>query len=141
MNFLQPIGRATFGFMATIGRITIFIGTALMHSVRPPFYPRIIATDPKIIFFDEPTTGLDPIRADIINDLIVHCVEETGATALTITHDMISARKIADRIAMIYEGKIIWFGGTDEIDHSGSAHVDQFIHGRSDGPIQMAVHV
>ena len=102
---------------------------------------RAIATDPKIIFFDEPTTGLDPIRADIINDLIVHCVEETGATALTITHDMISARKIADRIAMIYEGRIIWFGGTDEIDHSGSAHVDQFIHGRSDGPIQMAVHV
>ena len=102
---------------------------------------RAIAADPKIILFDEPTTGLDPIMADIINDLIVHCVATTGATALTITHDMISARKIADRIAMIYEDRIIWFGGADEIEYSGSAPVDQFIHGRSDGPIQMAVHV
>jgi len=100
---------------------------------------RAIASDPEIIFFDEPTTGLDPIMGDIINDLIVHCVEETGATTLTITHDMQSARKIADRIAMIYKGQIIWIGGTDEIENSGNEFVDQFIHGRTDGPIQMAV--
>ena len=73
---------------------------------------------------------------DIINDLIVHCVEETGATTLTITHDMQSARKIADKIAMIYDGKIIWAGPTDEIDQSGNDFVQQFIHGQIDGPIQ-----
>ena len=100
---------------------------------------RAIAADPEIIFFDEPTTGLDPIMADIINDLIIHCVQETGATALTITHDMISARKIADRIAMIYQGKIIWAGPTGEIDRSDNPYVDQFINGRAEGPIQMAV--
>lgn len=100
---------------------------------------RAIAAEPEIIFFDEPTTGLDPIMADVINDLIVKCVKELGATALSITHDMASARKIADRIAMIYEGKIIWQGPRDEIDSSGNAHVDQFIHGRADGPIKMAV--
>jgi phospholipid/cholesterol/gamma-HCH transport system ATP-binding protein len=91
------------------------------------------------LFFDEPTTGLDPLMGDIINDLIVHCVEQTGATALTITHDMHSARKIADRIAMIYQGKIVWIGNTEEIDRVTDPLVDQFIHGRTDGPIQMAV--
>lgn len=100
---------------------------------------RAIAADPEILFFDEPTTGLDPLMGDIINDLIVHCVEETGATALTITHDMHSARKIADRIAMIYEGKIIWIGDVDEIDRAADPYLDQFIHGRTDGPIKMAV--
>ncbi len=99
---------------------------------------RAIATDPEIIFFDEPTTGLDPIMGDIINDLIVHCVQETGATALTITHDMQSARKIADKIAMIYQGKIIWSGSTDEINQSGNSFIEQFIHGSSEGPIQIA---
>ncbi len=100
---------------------------------------RAIAADPEILFFDEPTTGLDPLMGDIINDLIVHCVEETGATALTITHDMHSARKIADRIAMIYEGKIIWIGDVDEIDRAADPYLDQFIHGRTEGPIKMAV--
>lgn len=100
---------------------------------------RAIAADPEILFFDEPTTGLDPLMGDIINDLIVHCVEQTGATALTITHDMHSARKIADRIAMIYQGKIVWIGDTDAIDRATDPLVDQFIHGRTDGPIQMAV--
>jgi phospholipid/cholesterol/gamma-HCH transport system ATP-binding protein len=100
---------------------------------------RAIAADPEIIFFDEPTTGLDPIMADIINDLIISTVKDVGATALSITHDMTSARKISDRIAMLYGGKIIWQGPTAEIDHSGNAHVDQFIHGRAEGPIQMAV--
>jgi len=100
---------------------------------------RAIAADPEIIFFDEPTTGLDPIMADIINDLIVSTVRDVGATALSITHDMTSARKISDKIAMIYGGKIIWTGPTAAIDHSGNPYVDQFIHGRAEGPIKMAV--
>ncbi|MCH2393710.1 ABC transporter ATP-binding protein [Oceanibaculum sp.] len=100
---------------------------------------RAIATEPDIIFFDEPTTGLDPIMADVINDLIVACVKELGATTLSITHDMASARKIAHRIAMIYDGQIIWDGPVGEIDRSGNAYVDQFIHGSAEGPIQMQV--
>jgi len=100
---------------------------------------RAIAADPEIIFFDEPTTGLDPIMADIINDLIVSTVKDVGATALSITHDMVSARKISDHIAMLYGGKIIWQGPTAQIDHSGNPYVEQFIHGRADGPIKMAI--
>jgi phospholipid/cholesterol/gamma-HCH transport system ATP-binding protein len=100
---------------------------------------RAIAAEPEILFFDEPTTGLDPIMADVINDLIVASVKRLGATALSITHDMASARKISDRIAMIYNGKIIWAGPTADVDRSGNPHVDQFIHGRAEGPIQMAV--
>lgn len=96
---------------------------------------RAIATSPEIIFFDEPTTGLDPIMADVINDLIVNCVKDLGATALTITHDMASARKIADHVAMIHEGKIIWTGEVGNLYDSGNSHVEQFIHGRADGPI------
>lgn len=100
---------------------------------------RAIASNPEIIFFDEPTTGLDPIMADVINDLIIKCVKELGATTISITHDMHSARKIADKIAMIYEGKIIWQGPRYEIDLSNNAYVDQFIHGRAEGPIKMQV--
>lgn len=100
---------------------------------------RAIASNPDIIFFDEPTTGLDPIMADVINDLIVKVTREVGATALSITHDMASARKIANRIAMLYQGKIIWQGPVDDIDCSGNEFVEQFIHGRAEGPIQMAV--
>jgi len=100
---------------------------------------RAIASKPEIIFFDEPTTGLDPIMSDVINQLIAERVRDLGATALSITHDMASARKIADRIVMLYQGKIIWQGKTAEIDHSGNAFVDQFIHGRAEGPIQMEV--
>jgi len=100
---------------------------------------RAIASRPDILFFDEPTTGLDPIMADVINDLIVECVRKLGATALSITHDMASARKIADRIAMLHEGRIVWSGAVSEIDRSGNAYVDQFIHGRASGPIRMAV--
>jgi len=100
---------------------------------------RAIAADPEIIFFDEPTTGLDPIMADIINDLIVSTVKDVGATALSITHDMTSARKISDKIAMLYGGKIIWQGPTAAIDSSGNPYVDQFIHGKAEGPIKMAV--
>jgi phospholipid/cholesterol/gamma-HCH transport system ATP-binding protein len=100
---------------------------------------RAIAREPEIIFFDEPTTGLDPIMADVINELIVKCVNALGATAVSITHDMASAHKIGHRIAMLYEGKLIWQGPVAEIDHSGDAHVDQFIHGKAEGPIQMQV--
>ena len=98
---------------------------------------RAIVAHPEIIFFDEPTTGLDPIMADVINELIVKCVREIGSTALSITHDMASAHKIADRIAMLHEGRIIWQGPKREIDHSGNPYVDQFIHGRAEGPIKM----
>lgn len=100
---------------------------------------RAIAAEPEIIFFDEPTTGLDPIMADVINNLIKACVQKLGATTLSITHDMASARKIADYIAMIYKGRIIWQGPASQVDNSGNAYVDQFIHGRADGPIQMEI--
>jgi phospholipid/cholesterol/gamma-HCH transport system ATP-binding protein len=100
---------------------------------------RAIAAEPEIIIFDEPTTGLDPIMADVINGLIVKCVRDLGATAISITHDMASTRKIADRVAMIYKGKIVWSGAVGELERSGSAYVDQFIHGRAEGPIQMEV--
>jgi phospholipid/cholesterol/gamma-HCH transport system ATP-binding protein len=100
---------------------------------------RAIAADPEIIFFDEPTTGLDPIMADVINNLVVDCVKRLGATTISITHDMASARKIADDIAMIYRGEIIWQGPAKMVDRSGNPYVDQFIYGRADGPIQMDV--
>jgi phospholipid/cholesterol/gamma-HCH transport system ATP-binding protein len=100
---------------------------------------RAIAADPEIIFFDEPTTGLDPIMADVINNLIVDCVKRLGATTISITHDMASARKIADDIAMIHKGMIVWQGEAGAIDASGNPFVDQFIHGRAQGPIQMEV--
>lgn len=100
---------------------------------------RAIAADPQIIFFDEPTTGLDPIMADVINDLIVTTVKRLGVTTLSITHDMVSAHKISDRIAMLYKGKIVWEGPTEQIDHSGNSYVDQFINGRAEGPIKMEV--
>jgi phospholipid/cholesterol/gamma-HCH transport system ATP-binding protein len=100
---------------------------------------RAIAADPQIIFFDEPTTGLDPIMADVINDLIASTVRDLGVTAISITHDIASARKISNRIAMLYKGKIIWDGATKDIDHSGNPFVDQFIHGSAEGPIKMEV--
>jgi phospholipid/cholesterol/gamma-HCH transport system ATP-binding protein len=96
---------------------------------------RAIAADPEIIFFDEPTTGLDPIMADVINDLIISNSKQLGATTITITHDMASARKIADKIAMLYEGKIIWFGDVKNMDSSDNPYLEQFIHGRAEGPI------
>jgi phospholipid/cholesterol/gamma-HCH transport system ATP-binding protein len=100
---------------------------------------RAIAAEPEIIFFDEPTTGLDPIMADVINDLIVKCVREVGTTAISITHDMVSARKIADRIAMLHGGRIVWHGPAGEIDRSGNPFVEQFINGRAEGPIRMEI--
>ena len=97
---------------------------------------RAIAADPEIIFFDEPTTGLDPIMSGVINDLIREIVVEMGATAMTITHDMTSVRAIADRVAMLHGGVIQWTGPVAELDQSGDAHVDQFVHGRAEGPIE-----
>jgi phospholipid/cholesterol/gamma-HCH transport system ATP-binding protein len=100
---------------------------------------RAVATTPEIIFFDEPTTGLDPIMADVINELIVDQVKQLGATALSITHDMASVRKIADFVAMIHEGEIVWHGAVGDLDNSGNPYVEQFIHGRADGPITRRV--
>lgn len=100
---------------------------------------RAIISKPDLIFFDEPTTGLDPITADAINDLIIEQVKALGAATVSITHDMASARKIADDIAMLYEGEIIWRGPASQIDASGNDYVDQFVHGRADGPIQPAI--
>jgi len=100
---------------------------------------RAIAPSPEILLFDEPTTGLDPIMADAINNLIVTSVQRLGATAVSITHDMASARKIATRIAMLYQGKIIWDGPAADVDRSDNPYLDQFIHGRTEGPIQLQV--
>ena len=100
---------------------------------------RAIAAQPEIILFDEPTTGLDPIMAAVIDELITRTVREVGATAITITHDMNSVRRIADEVAMIHEGRIIWHGSIGDLDNSGNPYVDQFIHGRAEGPIRMAV--
>ncbi|KPP88711.1 MAG: putative ABC transport system ATP-binding protein [Rhodobacteraceae bacterium HLUCCO07] len=97
---------------------------------------RAIAADPEIIFFDEPTTGLDPIMAGVINDLIREIVTEMGATAMTITHDMTSVRAIADEVAMLHDGVIKWTGPVAEMDNSGDPYLDQFIHGRATGPIE-----
>lgn len=96
---------------------------------------RAIATSPEILLFDEPTTGIDPIMGEIIDGLIVSSVHDLGATALTITHDMDSARRIGDRIAMLYQGKIVWIGKTEEIDQSQNEYIKQFIYGRVDGPM------
>ena len=96
---------------------------------------RAIVAHPEILFFDEPTTGLDPINADVINNLIREQVNRLGCTAVSITHDMASARKIADEIAMLHAGHIVWRGPAAEIDRSDNAYVEQFIHGRAEGPI------
>ncbi|OWU84750.1 ABC transporter [Oceanicola sp. 22II-s10i] len=97
---------------------------------------RAICADPEIIFFDEPTTGLDPIMAGVINELIREIVTEMGATAMTITHDMTSVRAIADRVAMLHDGVIQWTGPVGQMDTSGDPYLDQFIHGRAEGPIE-----
>ncbi len=100
---------------------------------------RAISTRPDIVFLDEPTTGLDPIMADVINDLIVEVSSRLGITTISITHDMASVRKIANRVAMLHDGRLVWQGSAADIDRSGSAHVDQFINGRAEGPIAMSV--
>ena len=96
---------------------------------------RAICTDPEIIFFDEPTTGLDPIMSDVINNLIIKSSKSVGATTITITHDINSARKIADKVALLYKGKIIWQGSVKEMDETDNPYINQFIHGNSKGPM------
>ena len=100
---------------------------------------RAIVARPDVLLFDEPTAGLDPIRANVINDLIREQVTALGATAITITHDMESARRIADRVAMLHEGRILWEGGVDELEQSGNPYVEQFVRGHRNGPIRTAV--
>lgn len=131
--------------VATLARVGLAADVADLHPAelsggmqKRVGLARAIATAPEIIFFDEPTTGLDPIMADVINDLIRDCSRELGATSLSITHDMASVRKIADRVAMIHDGRIIWEGPVEALDESGNAYVDQFVHGRAEGPIQLA---
>ena len=102
-------------------------------------FARAIANDPEIVLLDEPTAGLDPIMTNVVNDLILNGVRTLGATALSITSDMGGARKVADRIAMLYDGRIIWEGTPDAIENSGNDYVDQFVHKRAEGPIQMAI--
>jgi phospholipid/cholesterol/gamma-HCH transport system ATP-binding protein len=97
---------------------------------------RAIATDPEVIFFDEPTAGLDPILAGVINDLIRGLVEEIGATAITITHDMTTVRTVADHVAMLHDGRVRWQGHIGDMETAGDPYLDQFIHGRAEGPIE-----
>ena len=98
---------------------------------------RAIAATPEILFFDEPTTGLDPIMGAVIDGLIVDCVKRLGSTAIAITHDMLSARRIGDQAAMIHKGRIVWQSDAYGLMESGNPMVDQFTHGRREGPIQM----
>jgi phospholipid/cholesterol/gamma-HCH transport system ATP-binding protein len=98
---------------------------------------RAIAAQPEIMFFDEPTTGLDPIMGAVIDDLVVNCVRQLGSTAVAITHDIASARRIGDAAAMIHQGRIVWSGPAGDLMACGNPIVDQFTHGRREGPIQM----
>ncbi len=140
----QSVGRerARAIALAKLGRVGLGAETADLYPAelsggmqKRAGLARAIATDPSVIFFDEPTTGLDPIMAGVINALIREIVTEMGATAITITHDMTSVRAIADRVAMLHEGRIRWQGRVDRLDRSGDAAVDQFINGRAEGPI------
>jgi len=100
---------------------------------------RAIAGDPDILFLDEPTAGLDPIMSNVINELILDIMQNLGATTISINSDMVGARKISNRMAMVHEGRIIWDGLTEDVDTCGNPYVDQFINSRAEGPIEMAV--
>ncbi|MDR3506399.1 MAG: ATP-binding cassette domain-containing protein [Caulobacteraceae bacterium] len=100
---------------------------------------RAVVGSPEIIMFDEPTTGLDPITADAVNDLIVEQVKQLGCTAISITHDLASARKIGDDVAMLHGGRIVWSGPVESLDNSGNPYVEQFLAGRAEGPITAAI--
>ena len=97
---------------------------------------RAIAAEPEIILLDEPTAGLDPIMSNVINELILDLVRDLGATAISVNSDMAGARKLADRIVMLHEGRLVWQGPVDRVDDSGNDYLDQFIHSRADGPIE-----
>ena len=129
-EFLEQVGLA-----ATVGELSpAELSGGMQKRVA---LARAIAARPEILFFDEPTTGLDPIMGAVIDGLIVDCVKRLGSTAIAITHDMASARRIGDQAAMIHRGKIIWNGPAGQLMESGNPMVDQFTHGRRDGPIQM----
>jgi len=100
---------------------------------------RAIAAKPAIMFFDEPTTGLDPIMGAVIDGLIIDCVKRLGSTSIAITHDMASAQRIADQAAMLYQGRVSWTGPAAGLLSSTDPVVDQFTHGRAQGPIKMAL--
>lgn len=96
---------------------------------------RAIVSQPKILLFDEPTSGLDPIMSDVINNLILKCVRNLNITAIVITHDMTTCRCVSDKVALLYQGQIIWAGSRTELDSTDNAYVQQFIHGSANGPI------
>jgi phospholipid/cholesterol/gamma-HCH transport system ATP-binding protein len=100
---------------------------------------RAVVANPQVIFFDEPTTGLDPITGRAINSLIQEQVKGLGCTAVTITHDLDSARTVGDEIAMLNDGVIVWRGPAADIDRSGNPYVEQFVKGLADGPIKPAI--
>jgi phospholipid/cholesterol/gamma-HCH transport system ATP-binding protein len=129
-EFLEQVGLA-----ATVGELSPSELSGGMQ--KRVALARAIAARPEILFFDEPTTGLDPIMGAVIDGLIVDCVKRLGSTAIAITHDMASARRIGDQAAMIHRGKIIWNGPAGQLMESGNPMVDQFTHGRREGPIQM----
>lgn len=100
---------------------------------------RAIFDDPELLLLDEPTAGLDPIMSNVINDLVLDLVREIGCTAISIDSDMAGAQRLGDRVAMLYDGKIIWDGPAKSMMESGEPHVDQFVHSRAEGPIDMPV--
>jgi phospholipid/cholesterol/gamma-HCH transport system ATP-binding protein len=129
-DFLEQVGLA-----ATVGDLSpAELSGGMQKRVA---LARAIAAQPDIMFFDEPTTGLDPIMGAVIDGLIVDCVKRLGSTAIAITHDMASARRIGDQAAMLLKGRIIWNGPAAHLMDSGNPEVDQFTHGRREGPIQM----
>ena len=101
---------------------------------------RAVADKPEILLFDEPTSGLDPITGGVIDNLIKDSVKRLGATAITISHDMASVRRIADKVAMIHQGVVIWCGPASEMDKTGIPEVDQFVHGKAQGPLTTAIN-
>ena len=100
---------------------------------------RAIFGDPELLLLDEPTAGLDPIMSNVINDLILDLVRQLGCTAISIDSDMAGAQRLGDRVAMLHDGRIIWDGPAEQMFESGNDYVDQFVHSRADGPIDMAV--
>ena len=133
---LQPVMTIGYFSLPVVGMTALFTGPVLALQI---YLGSGHCDGARHHFFDEPTTGLDPIMGDVINNLITECVRDLGATTLTISHDMSSARTIADRVAMLYEGETIWTGGVDQIDHCSSELVDQVIHGREHGPFALEV--
>jgi len=98
---------------------------------------RALMMDPEFVLYDEPTTGLDPITSDAINDLIIECNKQLGVTSIVVTHDMTSAYKVGNRFAMLHEGQVVFTGTTDEVRNTNNPVVKQFIEGRADGPLQI----